>query len=158
MLDDKGLFTFLTRNIMRKCRNSTEMTRLASMSANSSVGVVRRTAMLLPMALLLSLLGCGASPKRGIGWQEYPFTLKAEAQCRERFGENGADIRLTATAPGEGELEFLAPDSLKGLCVSVHDGEGELRLGELCSPLCGSVLDDALALFSLTALDTSRMP
>ena len=58
---------------------------------------------------------------------------------------------------GEGELEFLAPDSLKGLCVSVHDGEGELRLGELCSPLCGSVLDDALALFSLTALDTSRM-
>lgn len=157
MLDDKGLFTFLTRNIMRKCRNSTEMTRLASMSANSSVGVVRRTAMLLPMALLLSLLGCGASPKREIGWQEYPFTLKAEAQCRERFGENGADIRLTATAPGEGELEFLAPDSLKGLCVSVHDGEGELRLGELCSPLCGSVLDDALALFSLTALDTSRM-
>ena len=85
MLDDKGLFTFLTRNIMRKCRNSTEMTRLASMSANSSVGVVRRTAMLLPMALLLSLLGCGASPKREIGWQEYPFTLKALRRKRRGY-------------------------------------------------------------------------
>ncbi len=119
---------------------------------------VRRLSVLLLLAALpVSLFGCGASPKLEIGWQEYPFTIKAEAECRERFGDSGADIRITATAPGEGELEFLAPDTLKGLCISVHDGAGEVRLGELCSPLRGSVLEDVRALFSLTALDASRM-
>lgn len=118
----------------------------------SAVGLVP---LLLVLCVLLS--ACAVSPKREIRWQEYPFTIRAQAQCRERFGDDGADILLTATAPGEGELEFVSPESLRGLCISVHGGEGEMRLGELSSKVSGGVLSDVLALFSVTALDTERM-
>ena len=154
----RGVFSPQSRLLLFARARALFSARANCFSSDGVYRSARRVSVLLLLAVLpASLFGCGASPKREIGWQEYPFTIKAEAECRERFGDSGADIRITATAPGEGELKFLAPDTLKGLCISVHDGAGEVRLGELCSPLRGSVLEDVRALFSLTALDTSRM-